>query len=116
MRLPHSDKARIDPRKVSDYLLSTVHPVGRHKQRFFHKIGFSGDQPARFVAALRQVARQGALRGETPTRFGTKYIVDGWLDAPIGRVEIRTVWMVPEGAVVPEFVTAFPHSPVEEGP
>ena len=35
MGLPRSENARIDPRKISDYLLWTIHPVGRHKQRFF---------------------------------------------------------------------------------
>ncbi len=110
MGLPHSQKARIDPRKISDYLLSTIHPVGRHKQRFFVAVGFSHDQPEDLVAALRRVAREGMLRDETATRYGTKYIVDGWLVAPIGRVGIRTVWIVPEGSLVPQFVTAFPHS------
>ncbi len=36
------------------------------------------------VAALRRVAREGMLRDETAMRYGTKYIVDGWLVAPIG--------------------------------
>ena len=46
----------------------------------------------------------------------TKYIVDGWLVAPVGRVGIRTVWIVPEGSLVPELVTAFPHSLEREDP
>ena len=116
MRLPHSDKARIDPRKVPGYLLSAVHPVGRHKQRFFAGVGFSLHRAERLVAAIRQVGRDGMVRDQTATRYGTKYIVDGGLVAPIGRVGIRTVWIVPEGSLVPEFVTAFPHSLAEEGP
>jgi hypothetical protein len=116
MRLPHADKARIDPRKISDYLLSAIHPVGRHKQRFFAGIGFSRDRAEHLVAAIRQVGREGTVRNETATRHGTKYIVDGWLVAPIGRVGIRTVWIVPEGSLLPELVTAFPHSLAEEGP
>ena len=116
MGLPHSEKARIDPRKISDYLLSTIHPVGRHKQRFFVAVGFSHDRPEDLVAALRRVAQEGMLREETATRYGTKYIVDGWLVAPVGRFGIRTVWIVPEGSLVPELVTAFPHSLEREDP
>ncbi len=86
------------------------------EQRFFVAVGFSHDRPKDLVAALRRVARKGMLRDETATRYGTKYIVDGWFVAPIGRVVIRTVWIVPEGSLVPEFVTAFPHSLAEEGP
>ena len=57
MGLPHSENARIDPRKISDYLLSTIHPVGRHKQRFFVAVGFSHDRPEDLVAAIRRVAQ-----------------------------------------------------------
>ena len=42
------------------------------------------------------------LRDETATRYGPKYIVDGWLVTPVGRVGIRTVWIVPEGSLSPE--------------
>ncbi len=95
---------------------STIHPVGRHKQRFFVAVGFSYDRPEDLVAAIRRVAREGMLRDETATRYGTKYIMDGWLVAPIGRVGIRTVWIVPEGSLVPELVTGFPHSLEREDP
>ena len=116
MVLPYSEKSKIHPRKISDYLLSPIHPVGRHKQRFFVTIGFSPDRPEDLVTALRRVAREGVLREETATGYGTKYIIDGWLVAPIGLVGIRTVWIIPEGSLVPELVTAFPHSLAEEGP
>ena len=56
------------------------------------------------------------LRDETATRYGTKYIVDGWLVAPIGRIGIRTVWIVPEGSLVLELVTAFPYSLERQDP
>ncbi len=83
MGLRHSEKARLDPRKISDYLLSTIHPVGRHKQGFFVAVEFSYDRPEDLVAAIRRVAREGLLRDETATRYGTKCIVDGWLVAPL---------------------------------
>ncbi len=56
-----SDTAKGEPAepKISDYLLSIIHPVGRHKQRFFVAVGFSHDRPQNLVAALRRVAREG---------------------------------------------------------
>ena len=63
----------------------------------------------RFSSLLEEMVRDGRA-----TLYGRKYIVDGWLAAPIGRVGIRTVWIVREGVHVPEFVTAFPHSLPEE--
>ncbi len=35
MRLPNAEYAVVDKAKVREYLLSTEHPVGRFKARFF---------------------------------------------------------------------------------
>ena len=56
MGLSRSEEARIDQRKISNYLLSPTDPVGRHKHRFFARIGFSSDRAEDLVAAIRQVA------------------------------------------------------------
>lgn len=44
MRLPYADRAEIDPVKLRDYLLSTEHPLGRFKARFFGALGFSAER------------------------------------------------------------------------
>ncbi len=36
-RLPHSDKAILDIRKIEDYCLNPSHPRGRHKARVFRE-------------------------------------------------------------------------------
>jgi hypothetical protein len=36
-RLPHSDDAILDIRKIEDYCLSPSHPRGRHKARVFRE-------------------------------------------------------------------------------
>ena len=36
-RLPNSDRAIVDLRKIEDYCLSPVHPRGRHKARVFRE-------------------------------------------------------------------------------
>jgi len=41
-KVPNHDRAVIDERKVRDYLLSPVHPIGRHKARFFYRLGYIG--------------------------------------------------------------------------
>ena len=42
-KLPHGDLAMIDVRKLEDYLLSEVHPRGRHKARcFVWRLGCGG--------------------------------------------------------------------------
>jgi hypothetical protein len=51
--LPNADDAVIDSAKLRDYLLSTVHPLGRFKARFFNALGFSADRWHELESALR---------------------------------------------------------------
>ena len=53
MLLPNADEAVVEPAKLRDYLLSTVHPLGRFKARFFNALGFSADRWQELESALR---------------------------------------------------------------
>jgi hypothetical protein len=41
MRLPNAEKAVIERRKLTEYLLSETHPAGRFKAQFFKNLGSS---------------------------------------------------------------------------
>jgi hypothetical protein len=41
--IPHAVIAVIDQRKLTEYLLSNRHPVGRHKARVFCALGIQSD-------------------------------------------------------------------------
>jgi len=43
-RLPNAEHARIDPRKLRDYVLNIGHNTGRYKAAFFAQMGYSADQ------------------------------------------------------------------------
>lgn len=114
MLLPNGERAYIDPRKISAYLLSVAHPVGRHKWAFFQALGFTPDDLERLADALRGIARTGTVVQQVPTTFGTRYIVDGTFTAPNGTIpSLRTVWIVEPGGTDPRFITAFPHRPAK---
>ena len=53
MLLPNADRAKIDPAKIRDYVLSATHPIGRFKARFFRALGFSADRWEELESALR---------------------------------------------------------------
>ena len=53
MLLPRADDAEIDPRKLHEYLLSTTHPVGRFKARFFKALGYSAGRWHELEADIR---------------------------------------------------------------
>ena len=77
--IPNAERALIDRRKLSDYLLARSHPVGRGKARFFERLGFSADEPERLEAAMRTLLLNPASVSQEDTGFGTKYIADGQL-------------------------------------
>jgi hypothetical protein len=51
--LPNAHLAEIDPEKLRGYLLSSEHPVGRFKARFFTALGFSAEYWQQLDSAFR---------------------------------------------------------------
>lgn len=107
--IPNCDQAAIEPTKVSDYLLSDTHPVGRYKARFFQSFGFHGGAPDELANALLAHVRLHPAVGIWVSVYGTKYRVDGPITSPDGRDPlISTVWIILYGERIPRFITAFP--------
>ena len=107
--LPAIERAHIDPAKVRDYLLSSVHPVGRFKAVVFHALGYRTEEWEKLRDDLLALARTTeALPGQTST-FGQKYAVSGTLRGPNGReAKFICVWLAPADGDAPRFITAFP--------
>ena len=59
MTLPNGHKARIDERKVRDYLLSPSDPIGRFKARVFASVGFGPGTWQSLARALADLAATG---------------------------------------------------------
>ncbi|MFO8231799.1 MAG: hypothetical protein R6U20_03955 [Longimonas sp.] len=110
MKLPRRDHAFIPERKLTSYLLSLSHPVGRGKARFFRRLGFDLSNTDILRDGLLTLARQSNVVRAEQTDYGTKYMVDGLLSTPRGdEVPVRTVWIIEESdRDVPRFVTAYP--------
>ena len=107
-RLPRSDEAILDIRKMEDYCLSPSHPRGRHKARVFRE---ALDLERSDAAWLRDVLLDAARSSEV-----SEVAVDAWgthwrLDATIRRhgksAVVRTIWIVRTGELVPRFVTCW---------
>jgi hypothetical protein len=109
MKLPDLERAFVRPEKITRYLLSENHPVGRHKARFFSSFGFSLSSWRQLETALLNHATQHEVAQVEATPFGTAYTVDGPLPAPDGRApQVRTVWFAETSQTAPYFVTAYP--------
>jgi len=109
MKLPNSERAWIPEQKLRDYLLSTSHPVGRAKARFFRAYGFHDENVDLLERGLLAIARFQEVVGATKSAFGEKYVIDGELPTPSGRtVIVRTTWIIEASEDAPRFVTAHP--------
>lgn len=109
MLLPDADRTEIDPAKLREYLLSTDHPLGRFKARFFGALGFSANRWEELESALRtQHLTQDAEAG-TSAAYGQKFTIRAILKGPTGEsAMVVSVWFIPSGETVPRFVTAYP--------
>ena len=103
------DEARVDERKIVDYLLAADHPGGGDKAAFFMSVGYQREEWTRLRDDLVALARRGGEITEYQTPFGTKYVVDGLIQSPDGRmVVLRTVWISDRPDDPPRLVTAYP--------
>ena len=109
MKLPNSQKAIVDERKVREYLLSPSHPVGRFKARFFGSIGFPPEAWSGFVSALQRLAAEGEVQMLEDSEYGQKYAVRGEISGPGSRpAEVESVWIIRAGDDTPRLVTVYP--------
>lgn len=109
MLLPNADEAIIDPAKLRDYLLSTTHPLGRFKARFFGALGFSVDEWQELESAIRTQHLTQEAKRLPAMRSGQKFSVQAILTGPNGESAAGvSVWFIRAGETAPRFVTAYP--------
>ena len=109
MLLPNAELASIEPAKLRDYLLSSNHPIGRFKARFFSALGFSADGWQELDQALRlqHLTHDAEPAGTVGT--GRKFTIRAILNGPTGQSSmVVSVWFVPSPGAAPRFVTAYP--------
>lgn len=110
MQLPYSDQAYVQPRKLTHYLLSETHTVGRSKAKFFRGLGFNGTNTNVLEQVLLKLARTQVIHETIETVHGVKYVIVGPIATPSGQtVTILTVWIVDTGEDFPRFITARPY-------
>ncbi len=108
-RLPNLDKATIERRKITHYLLARDHPIGRAKAGFFEGFGFHRDWPETLEMYLIMHAHENDVSEVIATDFGMKFIISGSMRTPIGvRANVCVVWFAEDDQAAPRLVTAFP--------
>jgi len=91
-KLPNIDSALVPQRKIINYLLSATHDAGRDKATFFQRFGFTAEAWEILAHALRAHAAEHELTKIESSPFGKRYVVEGPLPTPSGRVpQVRAV-------------------------
>jgi len=109
MKLPGIEHAEVGETKIVRYLLSTTHRAGKSKAAFFTEFGFSADQWEVLDRALRQHAMDNEIALEQRTVFGTRYVIDGLLQAPDGRLlNVRAAWFIDKKAMRRDLLLLIP--------
>lgn len=109
MKLPHAKNARIPKGKRTRYLLSEVHPVGKHKAKLFLEIGFDKANATELERAILKIAQTNNVKQSRKSPYGVSYVIEGVVKTPSGSIAtIRTVWTVEVNVNVPSLVTAYP--------
>jgi len=107
--LPNREQAYIPEPKLSKYVLSETHAVGKAKAKYFRSLGYTEANANELADALLMIAKSEGVSKKVTTPYGTKYIVEGELVTPSGTTaRIRTVWVVEPHDKRPRFVTAYP--------
>jgi hypothetical protein len=76
-RLPHSDEATLDIRKIADYCLSPSHPRGRHKARVFREaLDLQRNDAPWLRDALLEAARSSEAFTVATDAWGTHWRLD----------------------------------------
>ena len=75
--LPNCERAYVPKEKLSNYLLSETHAIGRAKARYFRSIGYTTENADDLSDAFVMIARSEGVRQEIVSDFGTKYVIDG---------------------------------------
>ena len=108
-KLPGSESAIIDERKITAYLLNRQHPLGGPKAAFFESFGFFADDWRLLRDALAAHARDNDIARSHHARHGVVFEIVGPLPAPDGRAPMVLVaWMIRNGEELPRLVTAVP--------
>jgi hypothetical protein len=108
MRLPNAESAFVPPEKLRNYLLSSSHPVGRFKARFFRSLGYTSENWEELADLFVEAARSGEAE-EISSPYGRKFRVPAVLTGADGPpVPVVTVWILSSGEESPRFVTAYP--------
>jgi hypothetical protein len=107
-KLPNSENAVVEIRKLRDYCLSPDHPRGRHKARVFASVlGLTADNAAELREALLSAALSEEAAPAEEDEYGRRYVLDFKMSTDTGSATVRSGWIVRSDEDFPRFTSCW---------
>ena len=109
MKIPNSDRATIEPLKLTDYLLNPEHKRGGTKAKLLIKCGYSQENWQQLETDIRSCHLPVDVDIIKETAYGIRYEISAELSTPMGRqLIVRTVWQIDTGTDFARLITLIP--------
>ena len=116
MDLPNRHLAFVPVEKITHYLLNVNHRRGWGKAQEFRKRGYNESNIDTMISDLIGVAQSQPVSEVEHTQFGTKYVIYGVIQPPIGGgLLILSVWQIDHGNNAPRLLSAYPREREQVG-
>lgn len=107
-KLPNSENAVVDMRKLRDYCLSPGHPRGKHKARVFASaLGLIAEDSEELRQALLSASVSEEAAPAEEDEYGKRYVLDFEMSTEAGSATVRSGWIIRSGEDFPRFTSCW---------
>ncbi len=109
MKIPNSEFAIVDIRKLRNYCLNPTHDEGKHKARLFSKIlGMTAkDAESLRIILLKKIKTEDNARIGRVDEYGQRYILDFLIDWHGKQAMVRSGWIIEHAKKNPKLTTCY---------
>jgi hypothetical protein len=108
MRLPNSEIAVVQLKKLSGYCLNPNHPLGKHKAvQFKQRLGLTQKDAPILKQKILNGLKVAAAEVRHEDEFGTRYKVDMNIQIKEKSAIVATIWIIPQNGNIPRLVTCY---------
>ncbi|GBO52032.1 hypothetical protein APA_4337 [Pseudanabaena sp. lw0831] len=109
MKIPNSDRAVIEPSKITEYLLNSEHKRGGSKAKLLIQYGYSIENWQQLESDIRRFHLVVDANVVKETIYGVRYEISANLLTPINRqLFVKTVWQIDKGTDFARLITLVP--------
>jgi hypothetical protein len=98
----------VDIRKLENYCLNPLHPIGKHKARLFAVIGITAKHADELREILLKIVKTHEATLGRWDEYGQRYTIDFLLSWKGKQTLIRSGWIIEHELGIPKLTTCYP--------